>query len=438
MKRKGYVDSLGNPINHNFESKKPILYVCFLIGTIFPLVLIGFIIYTVIQNSGCDKVYDEVKLATLNYLKEEEKLPSIEGESVIVSVGKLYNEKYLSSFKTKNMTCSGNVKTTKYKNDYVYTLSLTNCNTCTTNSAGDWSGEISYYPTNKSIVDVVPYYNYYERQVVSTDWTRYFEQEQLSDKKSKYGVNLPLDENELPEVPEEGNIVEIQKEEVYHYRYKDKEWKWYDITGNYSAFSSEQPEGFSNKDESTKIYTNWSEYSLNYPEEKSYREITQTVGYQFYYEKDGKKIYANNKNYVAVDDVDQTKYDRRENSSVKMYHYRDAKWRWYNGQKRRYSSYSSIKPSGYNYRDDDTLYETSYSSWDDKSRVTSSNAAYRVEEKKVMTKFRCVYEILSNPIFEKPVTKSVFVESVGMSVPEFAALDNYKIEVSYKFKYLKR
>ncbi len=442
MKRNTYVDNQGNSVNESFESKKILLRFFFLIGTIVPLVLLGFIIYTAIQNNDCNTIYNHIKSATKDYLKDADKFPDIEGENVIVSVGKLYNEQYLSAYSTKNMTCTGNVKITKYKKDYVYTLNLTNCNSCTTTSRyKNWSGELDYYP-NKPIVDVIPYYNYYERQTVVTDWSKFYEENELQKKKSKYGVRLPKKEEDiqskLPTLPEEAKIAEIQQERGYFYRYKDKVWKWYDIKGNYSGFSSEKPAGYANKDEDTLIYTEWTKYSLNYPEEKEYREIHKTTGYQYYYEEDGEKIYANNKNFVADEDIDQNKYTMHEDQGVDMFSYRDSKWRWYNGEKRKYSVTSSEKPDGYNFKDDETLVETNYSEWEPSSTVNDSNKTYRIEEKKHMTRYRYVYEILSAPVLKAPVTKNLFVEKVGISVPDFVVQDNYKMEVSYKFKYRKR
>ena len=121
-----------------------------------------------------------------------------------------------------------------------------------------------------------------------------------------------------------------------------------------------------------------------------------------------------------------------------MYRYRDTKWRWYNGDKRKYSSLKSEKPNGYNYRDDETVSETSYSSWDDESSLTKSNKNYRTEETKVLTRFCYLYEILSDPVFKTPVTKDEFIDKVGMTVPDFITLEEYKLEVSYKYKYRKR
>ena len=442
MKRNSYVDSSGNEIDQNFESKKIILKFFFLIGTIIPLIIICFIIYTAYQNSKCSKIYEHIKTSTLKYLEDENKIPTIEGENTTISIGKLYNDDYLTTYDTDNMKCTGTIKTTKYKKDYIYTLNLTSCNTCSVTKYKNWSAELNYLPANKPIVDVVPYYNYYERQTVVTDWSKYYEQKELEKKVSKYGIKLPKEkeniESELPALPEEAKIAEVQNEESYMYRYKDKEWKWYDIKGDYSGYSSEKPNGYANKDEESRVYTKWTKYSLTHPSEQEYREILKTIGYQYYYEKNGKKIYANNKNYVAAEDIDQNKYPLHEEDGVEMYSYRDAKWRWYNGQKRHYSNPSSTKPADYNFKDEETMIETKYGDWKQTSSLNDANKEYRTEQRKLVTRFRYIYEILSDPVLKKPVTKNLFVDKVGKTIPEFITDENYKIEVSYKFKYRKR
>lgn len=441
MKRASYVDSSGNTIDHTFESKKTFLNIFFVIGTIVPLILIGLIIYTMVDNSKCNKIYNSIKSATLEYMKDNDKMPEYEGDSVTINIDKLYSGKYLSSGYTDNLVCSGKVKATKYKNEIVYTLDVNNCNTCSVNTRyGSWSEELSYYPTGKSIVEVIPYYNFYEREVLTTDWSKDYEADELSKKESKYGVKMPENEEDvgMPKVPTEGEIVEVQTLETSMYRYKDKQWLWYNQPLSYSEFSSEQPDGFSTKDESTRIYTDWSEYSLDYPGEKDYREIKQVTGYKFYYEKDGKKVYANNGKYTAAEDIDETKYDHHDSDTSTLYQYRDSKWRWYNGQKRQYSSYRSIQPNGYLYRDDETEKENSYSSWSDKTTINANNALYRTEETKTLTKFRYVYEILSLPVLEKSVTLDKFEKKVDMTPSEFASLEEYKLEVTYKFRYRKR
>ena len=54
-----------------------------------------------------------------------------------------------------------------------------------------------------------------------------------------------------------------------------------------------------------------------------------------------------------------------------------------------------------------------------------------------MTRFRIEYEILSLKVLDTPLNHSDFEEKVKMSVPEFATNENYKLEVTYKFKYRK-
>lgn len=439
MKRTSYVDSGGNTIDYAFESKKNILRFFFIFGTIIPLILIGFIIYTAVQNSRCNNVYKHIKTATYNYLNETDSLPTIEGENEKISISKLYNNDYLNSADTNNIKCTGNIKATKYKDEYIYTLDLKNCNSCTTSTRyKGWSNELNYYPKSKSNVDVIPYYNYYERQLNTTEWTNYFEPEEISKKTSEYGVKLPEDIDKMPEIPEGSNIADVQIEEEYQYRYKDKSWLWYDITGDYSGYSSERPEGYANRDDDSEIYTKWSKYSQNYPEEKDYRDIISTTGYIFYYEKDGKKVYANHKNYTAAEDIDTEKYDQKEETTAKMYRYRDKVWRWYNGQKREYSRYYSAKPENYNYKDEETETEGDYSSWDFKSKLNSESIGYRTEETRIVTRYRYIYEILSAPVFDTPVSKEEFVNSVNTTVPEFAEQQDFKLEVSYKFRYQKR
>lgn len=439
MKRASYVDQSGNPIDYTFQSKKIFLRIFFVIGTIVPLVLIGFIIYTMVENNKCNSVYESIKSAALEYLRSEDKIPVVNGESVNVNIGNLYTSDYLESANTNNLRCNGKVKVTKYDSELVYTLDVNSCDVCSVaNRYGDWSSELSYYPSDKTIVDVIPYYNYYDRQINTTDWSGYYEQNEIKKKESKYGVRLPKDESEMPEIPTEGEIVEVQTEDILNYRYKDKTWLWYDIVGDYSDFSSEQPEGYANRDDATRIFTEWSEYSQNYPEEKEYREIQRVTGYKVYYEEDGEKVYANHGNYVSLNDIDESVYNQRDSDTTDLYRYRDEMWRWYNGTKRRYSSYRSVQPDGYIYRDDDTMTETGYSSWSEKSSLTPENENYRTEETKTLTRYRYVYEILSLPVLNEPVTKEEFLKEIDMTVPEFAGLEEYKLEVTYHFKYRKR
>ena len=439
MRRKTYVDEEGNTIDQNFENKKPLLRFFFVFGTLLPIVIIVFIVMAVVQNNNCTQIYDTLKTTSLNYAKDQGTLPTIEGEYVNVRLDDLYDEEYLSSTSTNNSLCSGSVKITKYKDEYVYTIDVKNCGECSVNKKyGAWSSEQSSYPSGKAIVDVIPYYNYYDREVSITSWSNYYDDSELSDETSEYGIRLPLDETTLPSIPKEGKITNIENDTIYYYRYRDRRWKWYDIEGDYSDFSSEQPANYANKDENTEQYTDWSEYSLNYPEEKDYRTIQSATGYKFYYLNDkNEKIYYNSGKYSARDDVNTTKYNRTEQETTTLYRYRDKQWRWYNGTKRRYSTLTSSQPTGLPYKDIETETLGNPTSWDEKSHVTSENQEYRVEERKIMTRFRVEYEILSLKVLKNPLNRKDFENKVKMTVQEFYSNKNYKLEVTYKFKYRK-
>ena len=439
MKRQTYVDKEGNTVNKTLESKRPLLNFFFVFGTILPIVIIIFIIVAVFKNNGCLTIYNNLKTASLNYAKDEGTVPNIEGESITVRLQDMYDDGYISVSKTDNQMCSGDIKITKYKDDYIYTINARNCGECSVNKKyGAWSSEQSSYPSGKAIVDVIPYYNYYDREVSVTKWSNYFDEDELQDETSEYGIKLPMDLEDIPAVPTEAKIINIESETAYYYRYRDRSWKWYDIQGDYSGFSSEQPTGYANKDEDSSIYTEWSEYSLNYPAEKEYRTIQQTTGYKFYYLNDkGEKVYYNSGKYSARDDVNTDKYDRKEEDTATLYRYRDEQWRWYNGTKRKYSSLSSTAPRNRPYKDRETESLGNPTSWSPESDVNAANQEYRLEERKIMTRFRTQYEMISLEVLKNPLTKKEFEKEVKMSIPEFASNENYKLKVTYKFKYKK-
>ena len=140
MRRKTYVDEEGNTIDQNFENKKPLLRFFFVFGTLLPIVIIVFIVMAVVQNNNCTQIYDTLKTTSLNYAKDQGTLPTIEGEYVNVRLDNLYDEEYLSSTSTNNSLCSGSVKITKYKDEYVYTIDVKNCGECSVNKKyGAWS-----------------------------------------------------------------------------------------------------------------------------------------------------------------------------------------------------------------------------------------------------------------------------------------------------------
>ena len=436
MRRPAYVDSSGNKVSNN-ENLKFRISVYFVISIILPVVIIGFMIYQVIANSTCNNTYNKLKTASKDYLTSENKLPSFEGESEEVNVSDLYEKEYVSPNDTNKTECSGKIKVTRYKKDYVYTLNLTSCNSCTvTKRYSGWSNEQNSYPFGKSIVDVIPYYNYYEREIGQTEWTSYYDDEKLTEKIDKnYNTRVPAN-NALPPVPSDVKIVGLETEQKTLYSYQDKLWKWYDIVGQYSGFSSAQPTGYASKDTSTERLSDWSNYSYSKPEEKEYRTIVSRVAYKYYYLDDnGHKVYYNNGKYTV--EADREKYPFMDEETTTMFSYQDKVWRWYNGQKRMYSSYVATPPSTYKYKDEELYNLGSASTWSDKSSVTAANVSYRVEKSKIQTRFRIKYEVSSLPIFEKPVDRDTFLKRIDMAIPKFARDDGVRVEVTYKFRYRK-
>lgn len=437
MRRPAYVDSQGNKISDD-ESLKLKRNIYLIIGTVVPIIVLVLIGYQIFLNVSCNKTYNKLKDATREYLESKNELPGFEGESETIIISDLYEKRYLSVYETGNDECSGKIKVTKVKEDYVYTLNLTNCNQCTTSKKyGDWSTLKNTYPRGKTIIDVFPYYNYYEVELGLTDWSDYYDEEELTttiDK--KFNMRVPANED-LPTVPSDVKVIGLNTEQRTLYSYQDKMWKWYDIAGDYSGFSSEKPDGYAMKDESTTKYTEWSEYSYNSPEDKEYRTVEKKTAYKYYYlDEDNRKIYYNNGKYSV--EADKEKYPYMDEETTTMFRYRDKVWRWYNGTKRNYSNYTNNPDSRYIYKDEELYNLGSNSNWKETSSLTNENKTYRVETTKVQTRFQIKYEVSSLPIFDTPVDKETFLKRTGaQTVPKFAKNEGIRVEVTYKYKYRK-
>jgi len=437
MKRPTYVDSQGNKVSDD-ESLKLKNNIYIIIGIVVPIIIFGLIGYQVFLNVSCNDVYDKLKTATKEYLESKNGMPGFEGESETVSTSDLYEKRYLNIYETGNEECTGNVKVTKVDDEYVYTLNLTNCKSCTTSKKyGNWSSLKNSYPSGKSIVDVFPYYNYYEVELGLTDWSDYYDEDELTTTIDKtFNTRIPVND-ELPTVPSDVNVVGLNTDQRTLYSYQDKTWKWYDIIGDYSDFSSEKPSSYSKKDESTTKYTEWSEYSYNAPEEKNYRTIEKKTAYKYYYlDEENKKVYYNNGKYAV--EADKEKYPYIDEETINMFRYRDKVWRWYNGTKRSYSNYTNNPDSRYVYKDEELYNLGSNSNWKETSSLTNENKSYRVETTKVQTRFQIKYEVSSLPMFDVPVDKETFLKRTGVeTIPKFAKEDGIRVEVTYKYKYRK-
>ena len=395
------------------------------------LILISIIIYliisTVTKNKNCKEINNTLLTNAEEYVKENNLLPSIEGESVTIDLSKLKEK-----ISIDDNVCRGTVKYTKYKDEYVTTYEITNCGYCSTKSK--WKKETEKYVKNKKNIDVIPYYNYYETTTYNTKWSDWLPFEEISTEETD-GVKLPLDEDELPSSPEEGIITEIEKEDKTFYSYRDKKWKWYKIANNnYSQLSSEQPAGYANKDTSTETYTEYTEWSQNYPDEKSYRYIQSKTGYRWYYiDENNEKIYWDSGNFYP--EQPDEKYDKKDKETVKMYHYRDKMWKWYNGEKRSYSSYSSEQPRGYNYKDEDLTEYSKWKDWDEESNLTAENSGYREQKTNIHSRYRIKYSMTSFLKLDSYLTKDEFEEKMGKTVPELMEDKNILIDIKFKFRY---
>ena len=85
---------------------------------------------------------------------------------------------------------------------------------------------------------------------------------------------------------------------------------------------AEGGEIYAYKDTKTEIKKEQSEWSINYPEEKEYREIKTATGYKYYYEDEDKtKIYYNGGNYtVKIEDKTLEKlYNKKEKEEQIQY-----------------------------------------------------------------------------------------------------------------------
>ena len=430
MQQQPYVTETGQP--YQPKNNKRMVTVLAIIG--FVIVLVIVIVIGALRgskNRKCVKLEDLLESSARNYMLENELMPMIEGTSSTVTVSDLLKSGFLKStdYQIKNSTCGGSVKFTKVDNEYIATLDLTNCDYCTTSTHyGDWSKETSKLP-NANIVDVIAYYNYVEKETYYTKWTSYYTLAEIEKKPI-----TEVTDSRFPSIASDAKNIEIEVDNLMYYRYRDQRWKFYKNNGgSYSDFfSSEQPKGYKNKDTNTARDTEYTEWSLDYPEKKDYRTIKEATGYRWYY-MDGKtKVYWNSGAYYP--EAPSEEYTLHDKEAVKVYCYSDKEWRWYNGAKRQYSSYTSVMPSGYTNRDDELTSYGRWSSWTTTSKLDNTNRSYREEETENRPRYRLKYDMYSFEKLSDPLTKEDFEEEVGMTLQEI--IDNPKLEliVTYQYK----
>lgn len=434
------------PIPEPQYKKRTMVGIIILVAVIL-ILIIYLIINSIIkssQNKVCIPIEEKVLSSSLEYATDENLLPINEGESVTIDIEDLYSEEFLkkSEIMIKDNACDGNVKITKYKDEYIKTLNLTSCGYCTTDKRyKKWSKEVSNKPNGKNmIVDVTAYYNYSTYEDYNSTWTSYLNEDLISDEVSeKYGVAIPIEQKYLPTIPTDAKILKIEKEDKNYYRFRDKKWRYYvDRGGAYTAtFYSEAPQGYPNRDDNTAKLSDWSEWSLNYPEVKNYRTIKSATGYKWYYLEGKTKKYWNGGAYSVDQPSDKYNKKDQDNSAI-MYRYQDRVWLWYNGNKRIYSGFSSVAPKGYTIRDNEFVQYTNWSQWHDVSYLNNNNSNYREQEIKVYSRYRIQYRINSYSKLENYLTLKEFEKKMNTTLSEFLEKDKTSVDVIYKFKYRKR
>ncbi len=393
---------------------------------IFVILVLYFVITSIINGSKtrtCNDLRNDILSKSDSYLSENNLLPILNGDSITIKLSDL-NEAIVF----KDYALTGTITYTKYNDEYVKTVKLDDASYCTTKEFTK-EGE---YDSSKN-AEVTTLFNYFEVDSYNSKWSNWYPSEDISTEETD-GVLLPLDSKKLPVIPNNAVITEYVRETKTYYSYRDKRWKWYKNNIQYSDYSSTQPSGYTNKDVSTKSKTEETPWSLDYPETYDYRHIRSTVGYRWYYLDGETKVYWNNGEYSP--NSPGSEYEKEFETSATMYTYYDDIWKWYNGNtKRIYSGYSSTKPIGYNYKDEDTLSYTNWTVFKDESFVDDSNKNYREEQTDIYSRYLIKYDIYSLPVLANYVTLEELESKLGKSYKEISEDKSIKVDVSFTFKY---
>lgn len=435
MRQEGYVNEAGQPIVHKqIDPRKLGIVVGVALLGIMLIVFIVIMIQKRNKNNKCTNIEEAFANSAFSYAKSKNILPVVESDYIVVDSKDLTNIVPETITNGENK-CSATIKIMKYKEDYIKTVETKNCGYCTTSEHySDW--KTTKKKPERGVYEAVATYNYYETTDYYSKWTTYILPENISTKKSKYGNYLPLSDMSLPTIPKEGHIVNIDQEKKTYYSYQDQLWKYYkDNGGSYSSYSSTQPAGYSKKDISTLRYTAWSDWSLNYPDVKSYRSIKNLTGYRWYYKDGKKKVYWKSGEYYPTQP--SPKYTEKDSVSAIMYSYRDSEWRWYNGTKRTYSAYISQPSNYYPTRDSENTVLSSWSAWSEKSSLTNENSYFRTERTQERSRYRIKYQIYSLLKLDNYVDKNTLEQKVSKSLKDFALTPNIKLEIKYTYRYRK-
>ena len=410
------------------NSKQVIIKIIVIVVPVVIIIIIINLIISGVRNSNCYNIRKELSNYVDSYVMSYNLWPTINGDSVVINLDNVKKVTF------KDQVCSGEVKITKVNDEFIKTFYLENCNYCSA-SESDFKNEKSKY-NSKLNADVIVYINYYNVTNNNSPWSEYIPYEEISTEETN-GVMLPLNEEDLPEISDEAIITEIVKEDKTFYSYRDKLWLWYKVNNNdYSDFSSEQPSGYVNKDKRTEIKSDYSEWSIDYPEEKSYRVISNRNGYRWYKKDDnGNIVWWNNGEYYP--DMPEDGYKRDDDNKITMYRYFDYLWKWYNGEARGYySSYSATPPSkSYIYKDEDLTRYTDWSGFVTYSSVNSDNEYYREEITNVHSRYMIKYKIRSFLVLDEFLERTEFEETLGRTLEEMSEDINVDLEITFKYRY---
>lgn len=410
------------------NSKQVIIKIIVIVVPVVIIIIIINLIISGVRNSNCYNIRKELSNYVDSYVMSYNLWPTINGDSVVINLDNVKKVTF------KDQVCSGEVKITKVNDEFIKTFYLENCNYCSA-SESDFKNEKSKY-NSKLNADVIVYINYYNVTNNNSPWSEYIPYEEISTEETN-GVMLPLNEEDLPEISDEAIITEIVKEDKTFYSYRNKLWLWYKVNNNdYSDFSSEQPSGYANKDKRTEIKSDYSEWSIDYPEEKSYRVISNRNGYRWYKkDEDGKIVWWNNGEYYP--DMPEDGYKRDDDNKITMYRYFDYLWKWYNGEARGYySSYSATPPSkSYIYKDEDLTRYTDWSGFVTYSSVNSDNEYYREEITNVHSRYMIKYKIRSFLVLDEFLERTEFEETLGRTLEEMSEDINVDLEITFKYRY---
>lgn len=432
-----YVDENGELVNPKNNKK---LYT--IIGIIIGIILLTIIIIIVANNNAkntkCNSIETLLKDAGYKYATDKGTLPTIIADPVTYDASELVANGYLNStdFSIQKNVCGGTVKITNVGDGYIETVNVTGCDYCTTDTryGTNWSSESATKPKS-GIYDVVTYFNYTTKTTYHTEWTDYYRPEQLEDNPIK-----SYDDSRLKNIPSDAKNIIIDHDDVTYYRYRDKKWKYYkNANANYSELSCTQPSGYNTKDISTSYQTDWSDWSLEAPEEYDCIHSESKTGYRWYKVVDGNKVYWNNGAYWPTNpDEESESYTQDKKDSATVWRYYRILYRWYNGVSRGYSSYMAEPTSTYKYRDDEITTYGSWSMWSTLSSVNDSNSYYRTEITQVRTRYRLTYDEYSFNLLNNYVTKNNFASATGKTLEEIYNDQNYAVVVEYKYIYRRR